>query len=93
MYRLARYRNTLGAVIPERVITRPPSAELRADQKDSDSLPDYDILDPILEAFIEEDLSVAEIAGDLGVADGTVKSNLHDGRNRLRQLLAEDSHG
>ncbi len=38
-------------------------------------------------------LSVAEIAGDLGVADGTVKSNLHDGRNRLRQLLAEDSHG
>lgn len=38
-------------------------------------------------------LSVAEIAGDLGVADGTVKSNLHDGRNRLRQLLVEDSHG
>jgi len=61
VYRLARYRNTLGAVIPERVITRPPSAELRPDQKDSDSLPDYDILDPILEAFIEEDLSVAEI--------------------------------
>ncbi len=62
VYRLARYRNTLGAVIPERVITRPPSAELRPEQKDSDSLPDYDILDPILEAFIEEDLSVAEIA-------------------------------
>lgn len=62
VYRLARYRNTLGEVIPERVITRPPSAELRPDQKDSDSLPDYDVLDPILEAFIEEDLSVAEIA-------------------------------
>ena len=61
VYRLARYRNTLGAAIPERVITRPPSAELRPDQKDSDSLPDYDILDPILEAFIEDDLSVAEI--------------------------------
>ena len=61
VYRLARYRNTLGEAIPERVITRPPSAELRPDQKDSDSLPDYDILDPILEAFIEEDLSVAEI--------------------------------
>jgi NAD+ synthase (glutamine-hydrolysing) len=61
VYRLARYRNTLGAVIPERVITRPPSAELRPDQQDSDSLPDYDILDPILEAFIENDLSVAEI--------------------------------
>ncbi len=61
VYRLARYRNTLGEVIPERAITRPPSAELRPDQKDTDSLPDYDILDPILEAFIEEDLSVAEI--------------------------------
>ncbi len=61
VYRLARYRNSLGAVIPERVITRPPSAELRPEQKDTDSLPDYDVLDPILEAFIEEDLSVAEI--------------------------------
>ncbi len=61
VYRLARYRNTLGACIPERVITREPSAELRPGQKDSDSLPDYEILDPILEAFIEEDLSVAEI--------------------------------
>jgi NAD+ synthase (glutamine-hydrolysing) len=49
-------------VIPERVINRPPSAELRPNQKDSDSLPDYEILDPILEAFIEEDLSVNEIA-------------------------------
>ena len=62
VYKLARYRNTLGDAIPERVITRPPSAELRPDQKDTDSLPDYDVLDPILEAFIEEDLSVAEIA-------------------------------
>ena len=62
VYRLARYRNTLGAVIPERVITREPSAELRPDQRDTDSLPDYDVLDPILEAFIEEDLSVAQIS-------------------------------
>ena len=61
VYALARYRNTLGEAIPERVITRPPSAELRPDQKDTDSLPDYDVLDPILEAFIEDDLSVAEI--------------------------------
>jgi NAD+ synthase (glutamine-hydrolysing) len=61
VYELARYRNTLGEAIPERVITRPPSAELRPDQKDSDSLPDYDILDPILAAFIEQDQSVAEI--------------------------------
>jgi len=62
VYRLARYRNTLGEVIPERVILRPPSAELRPGQKDSDSLPEYDVLDPILEAFIEDDLSVDEIA-------------------------------
>jgi NAD+ synthase (glutamine-hydrolysing) len=61
VYELARYRNTLGEAIPERVITRPPSAELRPDQKDTDSLPDYDVLDPILEAFIEDDLSVKEI--------------------------------
>jgi NAD+ synthase (glutamine-hydrolysing) len=61
VYRLSRYRNTLGAAIPERVISREPSAELRPNQKDSDSLPPYDILDPILEAFMEEDLSVAEI--------------------------------
>jgi NAD+ synthase (glutamine-hydrolysing) len=61
VYKLARYRNTVSEAIPERVISRPPSAELRPNQKDSDSLPDYDILDPILEAFIEEDLSVNEI--------------------------------
>ena len=61
VYRLARYSNTISEVIPERVITREPSAELRADQKDSDSLPDYDVLDPILEDFIEGDLSVDEI--------------------------------
>jgi len=62
VYRLARYRNALSPVIPERVLLRAPSAELRADQKDTDSLPPYEVLDPILEAFIEEDLSVDEIA-------------------------------
>jgi NAD+ synthase (glutamine-hydrolysing) len=61
VYRLARYRNSLGEVIPPRVIERAPSAELRHDQKDSDSLPPYEVLDAILEAFIEEDLSVDEI--------------------------------
>jgi NAD+ synthase (glutamine-hydrolysing) len=61
VYRLAVYRNGQGRVIPQRVIERPPSAELRADQKDSDALPPYEVLDPILEAFIEEDLSVDEI--------------------------------
>jgi NAD+ synthase (glutamine-hydrolysing) len=61
VYRLAGYRNSLSRVIPQRVIDRPPSAELRPGQKDSDSLPPYEVLDPILEAFIEEDLSVDEI--------------------------------
>jgi len=61
VFRLANYRNTLSAVIPERMITRPPSAELSADQRDTDSLPPYEILDPILRAFIEEDRSVDEI--------------------------------
>jgi NAD+ synthase (glutamine-hydrolysing) len=61
VYRLASHRNSLSRVIPQRVIDRPPSAELRPGQKDSDSLPPYEILDPILEAFIEEDLSVDEI--------------------------------
>jgi NAD+ synthase (glutamine-hydrolysing) len=62
VYQLARYRNSLSPVIPERVITRPPSAELRPDQKDSDSLPPYDVLDPILDALILENRSVEEIA-------------------------------
>lgn len=65
VYRLCRYRNGISQVIPERIITRPPSAELREDQKDSDTLPEYDVLDPILEAFIEEDRSVDEIV-DMG---------------------------
>jgi NAD+ synthase (glutamine-hydrolysing) len=61
VYRLARYRNSVSAVIPERVIEREPSAELRPDQKDSDSLPSYDVLDPILDALMIEDLSVDDI--------------------------------
>ena len=61
VYALSRYRNTVGDAIPDRTITREPSAELRANQKDTDSLPPYEVLDPILSAFMEEDLSVAEI--------------------------------
>ncbi|MEZ5512419.1 MAG: NAD+ synthase [Steroidobacteraceae bacterium] len=61
VYKLSEYRNSLGRVIPQRVIDRPPSAELRPDQRDSDSLPPYEVLDAILEAFIEDDLSVDEI--------------------------------
>jgi len=61
VYRLARWRNRDGEVIPARVIERPPSAELRPDQKDTDSLPDYDQLDAILERYVEQDQSVADI--------------------------------
>jgi NAD+ synthetase len=61
VYRLARYRNSFGRVIPERVLTRAPSAELRADQTDQDSLPPYDVLDGILEAYVERDRSPEEI--------------------------------
>ncbi|MGB5208881.1 MAG: NAD+ synthase [Gammaproteobacteria bacterium] len=61
VFRLSRYRNSFGDVIPERIIERPPSAELRHDQKDTDSLPPYEVLDPILSSFIEEDCSVDEI--------------------------------
>src|SRR5215472_2643198 len=61
VYRLAHYRNSLGRVIPERIITRAPSAELRLNQTDQDSLPPYDVLDAILEAYVEEAISPAEI--------------------------------
>ena len=61
VYRLAEYRNTLGAVIPQRVIDRPPSAELAPDQQDSDSLPDYPTLDNILERYVERDQCPEEI--------------------------------
>jgi NAD+ synthase (glutamine-hydrolysing) len=63
VYELARYRNSLGTepVIPECVLNRPPSAELRPNQKDSDSLPPYEVLDPILRLYVEDDLSVAQI--------------------------------
>lgn len=61
VYRLSRYRNTLSPVIPQRVIDRPPSAELAPDQTDQDSLPDYDVLDRILELYVERDYSAQAI--------------------------------
>ena len=61
VYDLCEYRNTIAQVIPRRVIERPPSAELRPDQKDQDSLPPYEILDQILERYIELDQSIEEI--------------------------------
>lgn len=72
VYRLAVYRNTLGAVIPERVITRPPSAELAPGQVDQDSLPPYEILDGILERLIEQD-EMLETIVDAGFELATVR--------------------
>ncbi|MHA3760772.1 NAD+ synthase [Yersinia enterocolitica] len=64
VFKLSEYRNTVSYVIPHRVITRPPSAELAPDQKDEDSLPPYDILDAILEGYVEQDKSVADLVAD-----------------------------
>lgn len=64
VYTLARYRNRDGEVIPDRVITRPPSAELAPDQKDADSLPGYDVLDEILYCYIERDMSVEAVIAE-----------------------------
>jgi NAD+ synthase (glutamine-hydrolysing) len=76
VYRLARYRNTLGQVIPERIITRPPSAELRADQTDQDSLPPYDVLDDIMARYVEQNLAIPEIIA-LGFAEADVRRVVH----------------
>ncbi|MFZ4710038.1 MAG: NAD+ synthase [Zwartia sp.] len=61
VYRLARWRNTQSEVIPERIITRPPSAELRPDQTDQDNLPEYDVIDGIIERYVEQNQSAAQI--------------------------------
>ena len=61
VYRLCRYRNELGRVVPERILTRAPSAELAPGQLDQDSLPPYEVLDAILEAYVEQNLSPGEI--------------------------------
>ncbi len=72
VYRLARYRNEQGRVIPERIITRPPSAELRPDQLDQDNLPPYEILDAIMECYVEKNLSLVDIIG-MGYAEADVR--------------------
>ncbi len=61
VYRLCHYRNSIAPVIPERILTRAPSAELRPDQKDQDSLPEYDVLDAILGLYMEQDESIESI--------------------------------
>jgi len=76
VYELARYINRNGEVIPASTITKPPSAELRPDQKDEDSLPPYAILDPILQAYIEENKSFAEIVS-MGYDPELVRDIMH----------------
>ncbi|MFA6665267.1 MAG: NAD+ synthase, partial [Armatimonadota bacterium] len=61
VYELTNYRNAKDGIIPQRIIDRPPSAELRPDQKDVDSLPPYEVLDPVIHAYMEENKSIAEI--------------------------------
>jgi NAD+ synthase (glutamine-hydrolysing) len=74
VYALAAWRNAQGAppAIPESVIHRPPSAELRPNQTDQDTLPPYEVLDGILEAYVEEDRSLADIVA-LGYDEATVR--------------------
>jgi NAD+ synthetase len=72
VYRLSKYRNTLGRVIPERIITRPPSAELKPDQTDQDSLPPYDVLDAIMSSYVEKNMSIGEIVKQ-GFAEADVR--------------------
>ncbi len=76
VYELSRHINRNGEIIPEATIEKPPSAELRPNQKDQDTLPPYEILDRILELYIEERLSAAEIAAH-GFGDGLVRDILH----------------
>jgi NAD+ synthase (glutamine-hydrolysing) len=66
VYRISRYVNTLRPVIPQSSLDKPPSAELRPDQKDSDTLPPYDVLDAILEDYVEDSRSASEIAKSRG---------------------------
>jgi len=74
VYELCRWRNAQAtqAVVPESVLSKPPSAELRPDQRDDQSLPPYDVLDAILEAYVEEDLTAGEIEA-LGHDPATVR--------------------
>ncbi|SNC72577.1 NAD+ synthase (glutamine-hydrolysing) [Polynucleobacter victoriensis] len=73
VYRLCHYRNSIAPVIPERILTRAPSAELRPDQKDQDSLPEYDVLDAILGLYMEQDESIESIIAKGYLADDVEK--------------------
>jgi len=83
VYKLAHYRNSISKIIPERIITRAPSAELRANQTDQDSLPAYEILDAIMQAYIEEDMSREDIVA-LGYSSKDVQ--------RVTQLIDRNEY-
>jgi NAD+ synthase (glutamine-hydrolysing) len=83
VYKLAEYRNSLSKIIPERIITRAPSAELRANQTDQDSLPTYEILDAIMQAYVEDDLSRDRIV-KLGFSEKDV--------NRVTNLIDHNEY-
>jgi NAD+ synthetase len=87
VYRLARYRNTLGAVIPERVTTRAPSAELRHDQTDQQTLPPYDVLDAILEGYVEQGAGARELVASGMPVDAVrdVIRRIHASEHKRRQ--------
>lgn len=88
VYRLAVYRNTLSPAIPVSTIERPPTAELRLDQKDQDSLPPYDVLDGILEAYVEENIGAEEIIAR-GFDAATVERIVHlVGRSEYKRRQA-----
>ena len=88
LYDLARWRNKDGEVIPQNSIDKPPSAELRPDQKDTDSLPPYELLDAVLERYIEDDLGVDEIVADGFDRDTVVRVAAMVDRNEYKRRQA-----
>jgi len=84
---LAKYRNTLSKIIPERIIDRPPTAELREGQLDEDTLPPYEILDSVLELYVVHNKSISDIV-KMGYTRDTVESIvnlLHNNEYKRRQ--------
>jgi len=75
VYKLCEWRNQINSVIPENILTKEPSAELRENQMDSDSLPPYDILDGVLKAYIEDDMRFEEII-ELGFKEEIVRKTI-----------------
>jgi NAD+ synthase (glutamine-hydrolysing) len=90
VFALARYRNSLSPAIPERVIARPPSAELAPDQKDEDSLPPYPILDAIIQRYVEWDESAEAIVAAGFAADAVYQVVRLIDRNEYKRRQAPE---